>query len=289
MGNTFIAADPWIEIQGEVDSNKTLDSVDNLGNYRLSSHLTINNPAVLTLAPGVELSSHNTTFDIYVDGRMEAEDAIISLMYEYFNDYATLYVRTGGSLDLKNSTIKGKGIVEVQSNGLANFHNNYYEEYNPSYWINNIFSPQSNIVMNNCYGIYDIEIDSNSILSAFCNDFSQTYIYAEGEPSKIINFENNWWGTTDPNIIEDSIFHQFDDGNLPLVDFDPYLEFPCIAGDFEPDGDVDLLDFAIFASAWLSTEGNNNWNEMCNLVAPDNIIDMADLVVFADNWLAGIQ
>jgi hypothetical protein len=49
---------------------------------------------------------------------------------------------------------------------------------------------------------------------------------------------------------------------------------------------VDLVDFAVFAAAWKSSPGNNNWNEACDLSDPnDNLIDNLDLAVFAENYL----
>jgi hypothetical protein len=61
---------------------------------------------------------------------------------------------------------------------------------------------------------------------------------------------------------------------------------PYVAGDFEPDGDVDFKDFAVLAAAWLSQPGQPNWNADCNISTPkDNIIDEHDLAVFCDNWL----
>jgi len=62
------------------------------------------------------------------------------------------------------------------------------------------------------------------------------------------------------------------------------------AGDFQPDGRVDLYDFAILGSAWLSSPGQINWNPVCDISEPnDNIIDELDLSVFCENWLEGVS
>jgi len=60
-------------------------------------------------------------------------------------------------------------------------------------------------------------------------------------------------------------------------------------GDFEPDGDVDLQDFAVLALSWQSSSGGDgNYNPYCDInTLPDYSINMLDLLVFADNWLAG--
>jgi hypothetical protein len=60
-----------------------------------------------------------------------------------------------------------------------------------------------------------------------------------------------------------------------------------VRGDFEPDKDVDFVDFATLASAWLSTPSNpGTWNAVCDISNPqDFIIDYKDAVIFVNNWL----
>jgi len=53
-------------------------------------------------------------------------------------------------------------------------------------------------------------------------------------------------------------------------------------------GKVDLVDFTAMAAAWLSIEGDANWNAGCDLALPDNIIDSADLFALAANWQSEI-
>ncbi len=66
-----------------------------------------------------------------------------------------------------------------------------------------------------------------------------------------------------------------------------FLLTPTTPGDSEPDRDVDLRDFAIFAAAWRSTPADDNWNPFCDISEPnDDLIDERDLAVFSSNWLA---
>jgi hypothetical protein len=74
------------------------------------------------------------------------------------------------------------------------------------------------------------------------------------------------------------------DGKVHLYQGLPFL------GDFEPDGDVDFVDFAVFAPAWLSAKGGQNWNPACDISDPnDGIINTFDLAVFCDQWLKGCE
>jgi len=60
-----------------------------------------------------------------------------------------------------------------------------------------------------------------------------------------------------------------------------------IRGDFEPDGDVDLADFCVLASAWITTPADLiKWNPVCDISNPkDNTIDFKDVDIFTGNWL----
>jgi hypothetical protein len=58
-------------------------------------------------------------------------------------------------------------------------------------------------------------------------------------------------------------------------------------GDFNKNYSVDLIDFAIFSQAWLTSSGQPDYNEDCDLV-DDDTINIADLAIFAENFLQGL-
>jgi hypothetical protein len=59
-------------------------------------------------------------------------------------------------------------------------------------------------------------------------------------------------------------------------------------GDIEPDGDIDLTDFAAFSQAWLSQDGQTEFIPACDIdSSADGIINLQDMAVFIENWLAG--
>jgi hypothetical protein len=61
-------------------------------------------------------------------------------------------------------------------------------------------------------------------------------------------------------------------------------------GDFDEDGDVDLQDYALLASACPTAVADVGWDREFDISVPaDNRVDWRDLSVFADNWLAGHQ
>ena len=59
-------------------------------------------------------------------------------------------------------------------------------------------------------------------------------------------------------------------------------------GDFEPDGDVDSVDFSVLALSWQKGQGQAGYNSICDISIPaDSLINEKDLKIFTDNWLAG--
>jgi hypothetical protein len=59
-------------------------------------------------------------------------------------------------------------------------------------------------------------------------------------------------------------------------------------GDVNLNSVVDMVDFAILAHAWQTTQADMNWNPACDMTIPrDYVVDMADLSVFVRSWLEG--
>lgn len=63
--------------------------------------------------------------------------------------------------------------------------------------------------------------------------------------------------------------------------------FVQLKGDLDGDEDVDLVDFAMFASNWMDSGCGECGG--ADLAGDDSVVDGADLRVFTGNWLAGIN
>ena len=61
----------------------------------------------------------------------------------------------------------------------------------------------------------------------------------------------------------------------------PQLNGRYPAGDFVcPDG-VNFVDFSVLGLAWLSGDGDGNWNPACDISLPyDNSIDVREVIVY---------
>ncbi|HUT30868.1 MAG TPA: right-handed parallel beta-helix repeat-containing protein [Sedimentisphaerales bacterium] len=62
-------------------------------------------------------------------------------------------------------------------------------------------------------------------------------------------------------------------------------EYYWSRADFDLDGVVNFIDYAIFAEAWQCSAGEANYNPLCNLAEDNNSIDCNDLRVFCEDWL----
>jgi hypothetical protein len=88
-------------------------------------------------------------------------------------------------------------------------------------------------IINNTF-THTLYINSGATISIAWNDLSLGLVIATGNPTATIDFENNWWGTTEPTIIETKITHHEDDPSRPWVDFEPWLQFPLLEPAIEP-------------------------------------------------------
>ncbi len=61
-------------------------------------------------------------------------------------------------------------------------------------------------------------------------------------------------------------------------------EYYWSPADFDEDGFVNFIDYAILAAAWRSEPNDVNYNDVCDL-QDNNNIDFNDLVLFCDDWL----
>jgi len=79
-----------------------------------------------------------------------------------------------------------------------------------------------------------------------------------------------------------------DCNSTDVVDMGAYEFSYLYLGDFAGGCDVDFADFAVLALAWLTEEGQAEYDSNCDIALPyDKAINEKDLQVFTDNWLLG--
>jgi hypothetical protein len=125
--------------------------------------------------------------------------------------------------------------------------------------------------------------DSNSVPADYA-DLDEDDNTAEQTP---LDLAGNARFTDDP-LTDDT-----GTGTPPIVDMGAYERYelcgdakhPYPTGDFSQNCFVNLEDFAIFAMAWLTEDGQVGWNPDCNLYDLDLIIDISDLGVLAKHFL----
>ncbi|MGA2679821.1 MAG: hypothetical protein ABSF37_11070 [Sedimentisphaerales bacterium] len=124
------------------------------------------------------------------------------------------------------------------------------------------------------------------------NCFSGNLTAVANWQSNEISAANNCWGDASGPYNSTSNPDGHGDAVSNNVDFVPWLAACCgdplhepPVGDLHTDCHVDFYDFAVFASAWLTSEGDNNWSPACNLEAGDNVVNALDLAILAEHWL----
>ena len=95
-----------------------------------------------------------------------------------------------------------------------------------------------------------------------------------------------WINTDDLAVNSDNVHYSA----AGLVDMgqrfaDTYLSTLPTRGDFEPDGDIDLIDFAWFADQWLNADCGFCFGADLN---SDLDVNIDDLVILTENWLLGL-
>jgi len=79
------------------------------------------------------------------------------------------------------------------------------------------------------------------------------------------------------------------DGDCNCVSVVDMGAYELGAGDLDCNGSVNMVDFAIFALAWLTEPGDDQWNPCCDMsFPPDGYVDWRDLGFLVGNWLAGL-
>ncbi len=88
------------------------------------------------------------------------------------------------------------------------------------------------------------------------------------------------------------VFPNNGDGVINNKDFSFFSKYwldgvEFIPADLNRDLSVDIADFIVFIEAWLSEQGNTNWNEKCDFwpVDGDGQIDFKDFSVLAQEWI----
>lgn len=64
---------------------------------------------------------------------------------------------------------------------------------------------------------------------------------------------------------------------------------PILPGDFEPDGDVDFTDLALMMSYWLRDEPEPSVDIGGPDAEPDGIINLFDFAIFGENWTGSVD
>jgi parallel beta-helix repeat protein len=203
--------------------------------------------------------SYNERYAIY----LESSNSNISNNIFLNNDQA-IWIQTGNSQVNNNYFTKNDdGLIAHESGGEINISNNIFIDNgcgisctgNSVQIVNNIIENNSyhgiscgsgnpeiinnNVINNGVYGITIWEgsprIKNNNIYN---NDDYNIYCYSYKDPT---NATNNWWGTTNTDIINQSIHDYYDDFELGKIMYIPFLTSKAyiVEPNIQPPADID--------------------------------------------------
>jgi len=124
-----------------------------------------------------------------------------------------------------------------------------------------------------------IRLDDDGDLIANYNNILGNNIIAvfkENPPS--VDATNNWWGDTSGPYNETTNPDGKGDAVSDNVDYEPWIANR--KGDFNGDGNINIFDFVLFAVAYGSELGDDNFNPVGDF-DDDGDIDIFDFVLFA--------
>ncbi len=92
------------------------------------------------------------------------------------------------------------------------------------------------------------------------------------------------------NVLAIQVHNTTKDSSDMFLSPELYCTIIPIAGDSEPDGDIDVADLSAITGTWLSMDGDSRYDKIFDISKDkDGIINMLDIEIFAQNWLAGIE
>ncbi|MFH2110759.1 MAG: carboxypeptidase regulatory-like domain-containing protein [Candidatus Bathyarchaeota archaeon] len=153
-----------------------------------------------------------------------------------------------GGIKVKNALVKGNTIINQAGSGIHV--NNYGAPYvtgklSPILTQNTIMKCEkavilsgeikpiivNNVFTDNMYGVcFEVDAFYNDVkpkieYNVFYGNEYDVYSYKE-DPRIEVNLDNNWWGTTDPAVIDEKIFDVNDNPRLCSVIYAPILNEP---------------------------------------------------------------
>jgi parallel beta-helix repeat protein len=219
-----------------IRNNNNLHGELKNGNYRILNNIFIDNRVGIRLKYSKsEILIINNTFKNNYDWGVIIEGAPCKINNNRFiNNGANSY--DGGincmsdEAQISNNVVihNNIGISCSDEDGNISYNliqnNNeglYLKAFYGSIWYNNITNNSYGFrIRNHGYGYpMNATIKHNNIYQNINNSVYMHYI-------KDVNFQNNWWGTTDTDLINQSIYDYFDDFEKGKVIYKPYLTSP---------------------------------------------------------------
>jgi hypothetical protein len=201
-----------------------------------------------------------------------------------------IYVKFGG-IDLQNSLVEnnfGYGIISVGSSAQAVVASGITVRNNTGTGING----ESTILKSKITENYQSGV--NSISSIHYNSiFGNTPYDLTVDSGDQVDASYNWWGTTNETLIQESIHDYYDDYNLGIVTYKPYISSPYFVPLYEQVHEVGIFsnssvtDFSFSQSSKsisFNVNGTTGTSGFCDIRVPAELMS-GDFSLYLDDAL----
>jgi hypothetical protein len=211
--------------QNSSDQRYLFSGLTSFGGSRAAFDIPANGTVIMGAGDAVVIRNDAV---VTVDGALNINNPASFLIEEAnFTSGQGIIVEKTGTLTATNAVFSFSGgnstadtsSLEVVSGGVLDFVGGKFG------WDKILFDAGSNDTMQFMLLASPLTVNSVATLNVHENDFTVATIVAAGGSSDIIDFTNNYWGSTDPSQIQSQITDHNSTGGsaLPTVKFDPVL------------------------------------------------------------------
>jgi parallel beta-helix repeat protein len=190
------------------------------GNTFDGEYLNSNSRGITINLGGSQITNNQFRGDGYLNGiYCSAGSTVLNNVFS--NCYSGINAQDRSIMTVKGNTfLKGTDGISISTGASLTITNNLIDS-NSRFGINGGGYIDSNTITNNQIGIHNPPegtISNNNIVANTVNSITAT--------TANINAQNNWWGTTDTQTINQTIYDQKIDKTLGIITFVPFLTQP---------------------------------------------------------------
>ena len=193
--------------------------------YVMASGLGVSSGGTLTIGTNASVTITDSQF-LSVSGQLNVIGASVAINKDAgcCGTSDGILINYGGTMAVSDSSIYRSGTSGYESSYLSIASGGTLTSNNSAISLDDLYlnSGSSDQLNQNVLGTA-LQINNGAVIGFTDNDFTNATVVASGSSTATITLANNFWGTTDTNVINGKITDQRTNTNLPTVNYTPYL------------------------------------------------------------------